>query len=402
MLLTIERLGHLGDGLASGVFVPGALPGEVVEGTPEGDRLRDVRIVTPSPDRVKPPCAHARACGGCAMQHGADPLVARWKEGIVATALRQQGVEAEVLPVLTSPPRSRRRATFHGRRTKGGSLIGFHARASATLIPTPDCLLVTPALRAVLPALAALTEAGGSRSGELALTVTETETGPDVAVTGGKPADAALRAALAGVAETHGLARLTWDGETVALRTPPRVTFGPARVDLPPGAFLQATREGEAVLVAAVTAAVAGAGRIADLFSGCGTFALPLARRAEVHAVEGEAAMAAALDAAARRTEGLKRVTAETRDLFRRPLEPDELARFDAVVIDPPRAGAEAQVARIAASRVAVVAMVSCNPATFARDARTLVSAGYRLGPVQPVDQFRWSPHVELAAVFRR
>jgi 23S rRNA (uracil1939-C5)-methyltransferase len=402
MIVTIDRLGHLGDGIAGEVFVPGALPGEVVEGTPEGDRLTDVRILTPSPDRVRPPCAHARACGGCAMQHAADPLVARWKEGIVATALHNQGIAADVLPILVSPPRSRRRATFHGRRTKGGSLVGFHAKASASLVPAPECCLVTPALRAALPALAAVTAAGASRTGELALTVTETLSGPDLAVSGGKPPDATLRATLAALAESHGLARLTWDGETIALRTPPRLRFGLASVDLPPGAFLQATAAGEAALLAAVREATSDARRIADLFSGCGTFALPLAGAAEVHAVEAEPAMVRALDHAARHTPGLKRITSETRDLFRRPLEPDELARFDAVVIDPPRAGAEAQVARLAASRVALVAMVSCNPATFARDARVLLSAGFRLGPVQPVDQFRWSPHVEVAAAFRR
>jgi 23S rRNA (uracil1939-C5)-methyltransferase len=402
MILTIDRLGHLGDGIAGSVFVPAALPGEVVEGTPDGDRLTEVKIIKPSPDRVRPPCAHARSCGGCTMQHAADPLVARWKEGIVATALQHQGIAAEVLPILTSPPASRRRATFHGRRTKGGSLVGFHTRGSATVVATPGCRLVTPGLRAALPALAAVTEAGAARGGEVALTVTETLSGPDLAVTGGKVLDGPLRAVLAGIAEAHGLARLTWDGETVALRAPPRLRLGPGLADLPPGAFLQATVEGEAALLARVAAAMEGARRIADLFSGCGTFALPLALRAEVHAVEADPAMAGALDRAARHTPGLKRVTTETRDLFRRPLEPDELARFDAVVVDPPRAGAEAQAERLAASRVPVIAMVSCNPATFARDARVLLAAGFRLGPVQPVDQFRWSPHVELSATFRR
>lgn len=402
MILTVDRLGHVGDGIAGQTFIPGALPGETVDGTPEGDRLTGIRILTPSTDRVKPPCAHAKSCGGCVLQHAADPLVARWKEGIVATALAHQGIAAKVLPILTSPSAARRRATFHGRRTKAGSLLGFHARASATIIPTPDCLLVTPALRATLPALHAVTQAGASRTAELALTVTETLTGPDLSVTGGKPLDSALRATLAGLAETHGLARLTWDGETLALRMPPRLRLGPATLDLPPGAFLQATAEGEAALRAQVVRATTGARRIADLFAGCGTFALPLAAQSEVHAVESDPAMTAALDRAARHTPGLKRITAETRDLFRRPLEPDELARFDAVVIDPPRAGAEAQAERLAASGVPVVAMVSCNAATFARDARLLLAGGYSLGPVQPVDQFRWSPHVELAATFRR
>jgi 23S rRNA (uracil1939-C5)-methyltransferase len=398
VILTVERLGHRGDGIGAGLFVPGALPGETVAGEAEGGRLRDVRILAPSPERVRPPCPHARGCGGCTMQHAADPLVARWKEAIVAGALEGQGLTAPVRPILTSPPRSRRRATFHGRRTRGGAIVGFHARGSAALVATPECLLVTPALRAALPGLAALVRAGASRGGELALTVTETATGPDVAVTGGKPAAAPLRRDLAAIAETHGIARLTWDGETVALRAPPRIALGPAQVELPPGAFLQATAAGEADLVAAVRAATAGAARIADLFAGCGTFALPLAAAAEVHAVEGDAAMAAALQRAARGAAGLRRVTVEARDLFRRPLEPDELAGFAAVVIDPPRAGAEAQTARIARARVPVVAMVACNPASFARDARLLAAAGYRLDWVQPVDQFRWSPHVELVA----
>ncbi len=402
MIVTVDRLGHHGDGIAGSLFVPGALPGEVVQGEAQGDRLTGIRILTPSPDRIRPPCPQAKSCGGCALQHASDPLVARWKEGIVATALRHQGLAAEVLPILTSPPRSRRRATFHARRTRGGALVGFHARGSASLVATPDCHLVAPALQATLPALAALAAAGAARGGELALTVTGTLTGPDVAVTGGKALDAGLRQALATVAGTQGLARLTWDGEPVAQAAPPRLRLGAAEVELPPGAFLQATAHGQQALTDAVLAATTGAARVADLFAGCGTFALPLAARAEVLAVEADPAMVRALDQAARRAPGLKRLTVQARDLFRRPLEPDELARLDAVVIDPPRAGAEAQVERLAASGVAVVAMVSCNPATFARDARILTAAGFAIGPVQPVDQFRWSPHVELVATFRR
>ncbi|MCC5983842.1 MAG: class I SAM-dependent RNA methyltransferase, partial [Rhodobacteraceae bacterium] len=196
------------------------------------------------------------------------------------------------------------------------------------------------------------------------------------------------------------LARLAWEGEVIALAALPAQTFGRAQVVPPPGAFLQATEDGEATLLAAVRGAVGDAARVADLFAGCGTFTLPLAERAEVHAVEGDAAMLAALDAGWRRAAGLKRVRTETRDLFRRPLLADELACFDAVVIDPPRAGAAAQVAELARAQVPVIAAVSCNPVTFARDARVLVAAGYCLQTVQVVDQFRWSAHVELAARF--
>jgi 23S rRNA (uracil1939-C5)-methyltransferase len=279
-------------------------------------------------------------------------------------------------------------------------LLGFHARGSDTLVAVPQCRLLHPELMKAFPALEALVMTGGSRKTELALTITRTLAGPDVSVTGGKPLDGQLRLELARVAETHGLSRLTWDKEVVALRTAPMQHMGRALVAPPPGAFLQATEEGESALIGAVQEAVGAARKITDLFAGAGTFALPLAATAEVHAVEGDAAMMAALDKGWRQAEGLKRVTTETRDLFRRPLEPDEFRHVAAVVIDPPRAGAEAQTRTLAVAKVPVIAAVSCNPVTFARDARILTEAGYRLDWVQPVDQFRWSAHVELAARF--
>lgn len=404
--LTIDRIGHLGDGRGQGpdgpVFVPQVLPGEVVEGTLQDDRLADVRIVTPSPDRVRPPCTHARTCGGCLMQHASDRFVADWKLQIVFGALAGQGLSAPLRPILTSPPRSRRRATLTGRKTKGGALLGFHARASDLLVAVPNCQLLHPDLIAAFPALEAMTRLGGSRSTELSLTVTRSLGGPDVSVTGGKPAEGDLSLELARIAEAHGLSRVTWNGEVLAIRTQPNQRFGRALVAPPPGAFLQATAEGEAALLAAVTEAIGPARRIADLFAGCGTFALPLAERGEVHAVEGEAAMVQALEKGWRGAEGLKRLQAETRDLFRRPLEPDELKGIDAVVIDPPRAGAEAQIERLAQTAVPVIVMVSCNPVTLARDARVLVQAGWRIDWVQVVDQFRWSAHVELVARLSR
>ncbi len=401
MRLTVERLGHHGDGIARGpegpVFVPGALPGEEVEGEVTGGRMAAPRILIPSAHRRKPPCPHARACGGCALQHADDGFVAEWKQAVVRQALTAQGLQAPFRALHTSPPRSRRRAALSARRTKAGVSLGFHMRGSDQLVAVPGCHLLHPDLLAAFPALEAITRTGASRKGELSLTATATLSGPDVAVTGGKPLDAALLQDLAALAEAHRIARLAWDGEPVALRVAPVVAMGRARVALPPGAFLQATAQGEAALLTAVREAIGPARRVADLFAGCGTFALPLAETAEVHAVEGEATLTAALSAGARSTPGLKAVTVETRDLFRRPLLPDEL-RVDAAVIDPPRAGAEAQVAEIARARVPVVAMVSCNPATFARDAKVLTAAGYRLDWVQVIDQFRWSTHVELAA----
>lgn len=406
MKVIIERLGHLGDGIAQGpdgaIYVPGMLPGEEVEGDLQGDQLADFRIVTPSVNRVKPPCAHAKTCGGCMMQHASDAFVAEWKLGIVKGALTGQGLEAPFRPIITSPPKSRRRATIAARRTKSGALMGFHARASDMVVDVPHCQLLHPDLIATFPGLEALVKLGGSRTAEVSLTVTRSLSGADVMVVGGKTLDSALQLELARVTETYGFARLAWNGETVALRTAPMQRFGKALVSPPPGAFLQATQEGERALLQAVALAIGPARKIVDLFAGVGTFALPLAERAEVHAVEGDGAMMAALEKGARNAEGLKRVTVETRDLFRRPLEDDEFKGVEAVVIDPPRAGAEAQMAVLAKSKVPVIASVSCNPISFARDAKLLIAGGYHLDWVQVVDQFRWSAHVELVARFSR
>lgn len=402
MKLTIERLGHLGDAVASGpegsLFLPGFLPGEQIEGDPENG----FRILTPSVNRVRAPCAHARTCGGCMMQHASNAFVAEWKLGIVQGALAGQGLTAVFRPILTSPPKSRRRATVAAKRTKSGAMIGFHMRGSDTLVAVPNCQLLHPDLIAGFAGLESIVKIGSSRVGEVAITITRSLSGMDVMVTGGKPLDSNLNLELARITEASGFARLTWNGETVALRTAPMQRFGRALVSPPPGAFLQATTEGEAALLASIVDAIGPARKIADLFAGVGTFALALAENSEVHAYEGEAAMIAALDKGARNTEGLKRVVAHTRDLFRRPLELDEFKGLDAVVIDPPRAGAEAQMTVLATSDVPVIASVSCNPITFARDAKILISGGYHLDWVQVVDQFRWSHHVEIVARFSK
>lgn len=398
MSLTVERLDLRGEGVAGALRVARALPGEQIEGDVVQGRIPRPRILAPAPQRVTPPCPHYRRCGGCALMHARDDFVAGWKQALVERALAAQGLSAPFRPILTSPPRSRRRATLAGRRLKSGAVVGFHDRASDSVTAVPDCHLLDPALIALLPALEAVTAAGASRKGALALTVTALQPGPDLAVRGGKPLDAALRIELAALADRAGLSRLTWGDEPVFQAAPPWLMMGRARVSPPPGAFLQATPHGEAALVAAACEAVAGARRVGDLFAGCGTFSLPLAESAEVHAVEGEGAMLTALEAGGRQAQGLRQISTETRDLFRRPLLPDELARFGALVIDPPRAGAAAQVEQVAAARVPVLAMISCNPTSFARDARVLVASGYRLDWVQVVDQFRWSAHVELAA----
>jgi 23S rRNA (uracil1939-C5)-methyltransferase len=397
----ILRLGHHGDGIAEGpIYAPLTLPGEVVTGEVEGQTLTDLRIVTPSEDRVAPPCRHFKTCGGCQLQHASDALVADWKLGVVRTALAAHDIDTDFRPIQTSAAQSRRRATYSARRTKKGAMAGFHGRGSDTVIEIPGCQLLDPAVLEGLPVAEALALAGTSRKASLAVSVTTTRAGLDVSVHNGKPLDGSLRQELAQLCDRLGLARLTWEDEVIAMRAPPVQRFGNADVVPPPGAFLQATPQGEAALVAAVREAVGTASPIVDIFAGCGTFTLPLAQHAEVHAVEGEAAMLDALDHGWRMAKGLKPVKTEARDLFRRPLLPDELAKAGAVVIDPPRAGAEAQVAELAQAKPPIIAYVSCNPVTFARDGATLIAAGYRLDWVQVVDQFRWSSHVELAARF--
>ncbi|SFB11517.1 23S rRNA m(5)U-1939 methyltransferase [Poseidonocella pacifica] len=399
----IERLGHQGDGIAAGpVFAPRTLPGEHVTGQLAGDRLSDIRIVEPSAERVAAPCRHYKSCGGCHLQHASDGFVETWKADVVRHALKAQGLEAPIRGVHTSPPQSRRRATFSARRTKKAALSGFHARASDVVIEVPGCLLVQPDVLRGREIAEELVQVGGSRKGELRVTVTSSEIGLDLAVEGGKPLDAALRMDLGQITQRVGIARLTWDDETVAMQSPPTQPMGRAHVAPPPGAFLQATPQGEAALLAAVREAVGPAGRIVDLFAGCGTFSLPLAERAEVHAVETAAPMLEALNGGWRYAHGLRKVTTEVRDLFRDPLVASELAAFGAAVIDPPRAGAESQTRELAQAGVPRVAAVSCNPGTFARDARILTEAGYSLDWIVVVDQFRWSPHVELAAAFSR
>lgn len=399
-MLTIESLTHLGMGRASDgqSLLPRVLPGEEVDVAQDGT----MRIVTPSVDRVAAPCRHFKSCGGCAMQHATDAFVAGWKRDIVGKAVQARGLSPDFREIATSPANSRRRAKLSGRRTKKGAMVGFHTRASDTLVQVPDCQLLTPALIASFPALEALTLLACSRKGEIDLTVTEAALGVDVLIATDKELTPQLRVELAALANQHGLSRLVWNDEPVVTINPPTQDFGGTFVVPPPGAFLQATKHGEVALLSAVKEITMGASRIIDLFAGSGTFTLPLARRVEVHAVEGEAAMLDALDRGWREGHELRRVTTETRDLFRRPLELDELRRFDAAVIDPPRAGAEAQIDTLAASDISTIAMVSCNPVTFARDAKTLVDAGFAMPWVQVVDQFRWSPHVEVIAPFTR
>lgn len=401
----VRRMGAQGDGVAEGpggpVFVPYALPGERVRGGLDGERLALAEILEPSPERATPECAHFGRCGGCLLQHWRHAPYLAWKRSLVVEALAREGLEAEVAPAVDAHGAGRRRVIFHARQYGARTVVGFAERKSHAMVALDGCPVLAPGLAAALPAARAVAQALAPRKKPLDLQVIATDTGLDMDVRGSGPLPPALLADLAALAERFGLARLTRHGELVLQRAAPVLAMGAARVALPPAAFLQATREGEEVLSQAVLAATQGAKRVADLFAGVGTFALRLAATARVFAAESHAPALAALQAAAH-APGLKAVSGEARDLFRRPLMAQELAAFDAVVIDPPRQGAEAQARELAAAKVGRLVYVSCNAATFARDARLLVDGGWRLGGVTPVDQFRYSPHVELVATFSR
>ncbi|MFB9263540.1 class I SAM-dependent RNA methyltransferase [Bradyrhizobium erythrophlei] len=407
--VTIDHVGHRGDGVASAhgrtVYVPYTLPGETIEidssGDPERPHLQ--RIVQPSPARIAPFCDYFEKCGGCAVQHWQDDAYRAWKRKIVVDTLAQAGIACEVAEIVDAHGLGRRRVTVHARRGADGELrTGFAAAGSHAIVAIADCPILDPALRGALDAARAVAEVLKPTNKPLDIQITAADNGLDVDVRGSGQVATATIAALSRIAEKHRLARLTRQGELVLMRSPPIVTMGSAQVTLPPGSFLQATAAGEATLAALVQDRCKRAKHIADLFCGVGPFALRLAVGARVTAFDSDAGAIAALQKAVTATKGLKPVKAEARDLFRRPLVVQELRDYDTIVFDPPRQGAQAQVTQLAASKVPTVVAVSCNVATFARDAKILIDGGYRIGGVTPVDQFRHTPHVELVARFTR
>ncbi len=407
--LTITRLGHRGDGIADTnvgpVFVPYALPGETVtvEAVPgHPDRRHLLHVDRPSHERVEPICKHFTHCGGCAMQHWSLAEYQLWKRGLVVEALAAAGLVAPVdEQIVDAHGRGRRRATLHARRGTHALLeVGFTAPRAHHIVAIDRCPILAPGLDGAIPAAWAVAEILKPVEKPLDIHATATGSGMDVDVRGSGPLTTGRGTALARVAEQHKLARLTRHGELVAQQSQPMLTVGRAQVPLPPGAFLQATAEGEAALARLVIEHVGSARRIADLFCGIGTFALRLAERARVAAADSDAAAIKALQGA--RGDGLKPIEAQQRDLFRRPFTAGELKTFDAVVFDPPRQGAEAQARELAKSAMPVVIGVSCDATTFARDARILVDGGYKLARVTAVDQFRYSFHVEIVAKFER
>ena len=409
--LVIDHIGHHGDGVAiaggSSIYVPYTLGGETVEVAPvpghHPDRRRLIKVEAASPARVAPFCPHFGVCGGCAIQHWEAESYRAWKRELVVTTLAQAGIDCEVAPLVDAHGRGRRRITLHGRiGTHDVLKVGYSAANSHDIIPIDRCPILDPHMSGAIEAAWAIAEPLISIGKPLDIQVTATDSGLDVDVRGTGPLSTGLIAKLSRIAEQHRLARLTRHGELVLMRTPPVIAIGTAQVALPPGSFLQATVEGEEKLAALVSGHCKRAKHVVDLFCGVGPFALRLAAKSRIAAFDNDAGAIAALHKAAASTSGLKPIKPEARDLFRRPLMPQELRDYDAVVFDPPRQGAQAQATQLAASKIPVVVAVSCNVTTFARDARILIDGGYRIEGVTPVDQFRHTPHVELVARFKR
>ncbi|CDZ41043.1 class I SAM-dependent RNA methyltransferase [Neorhizobium galegae] len=409
--VTINRLGAQGHGIANGedgpVYVPYALPGETLAIARNGDHGTVMSTSNPSPDRVAPPCRHfgpdSDACGGCSLQHLADAPYHAFKRNLVVEALKSKGLTPEVGELVIAHPGKRRRVVFSARKTEKELLLGFNRAETNHIVSIVECPIASPGIVARLEAIRAVGKALATGSETFRIAVLETLAGLDLAAEGLKPLDDKQRRLVTEtVLALKSIARVSANGEIVIELQKPLVDFGGVKVSPPPGAFTQATKQAEDAMAELVLSHVGKAKRIIDLFAGSGTFSLRLARIAKVHAVEGDEKSVKALDHAARNTQGLKPVSVEKRDLFRRPMMVSELKNYDAVVFDPPRAGAEVQMKELVRSGVKTVVAVSCNPLTLARDLRILVDGGYQIKAVTPIDQFLWSPHVEAVVLLQK
>ena len=411
--LEITRLGGQGDGIAETregqIFVPFTLPGDVVNAGVEKSRATLMSVLEPSADRAEPPCPHFgpdldnAGCGGCALQHMADAPNRAWKRDLVVAALEGCGITAEVADLVPCAPHSRRRVVFAARRTEKGAILGFNRAMSHQIVAIETCVIATPRIVEALPSLRRLATAVAVGKEAFHFSVLDAVPGLDIAVDAPfKLKEPDRLRIITAVRAEQPVSRLSFNGEILIEKQPPQLTFGSVVVSPPPGGFVQASAEAEIVMGELVSEHLKKSKRIIDLFSGSGTFALRLASHSHVHAVEADGPSLTALDKAARRAQGLKPVSVEKRDLFRRPMMLAELKAYQGLVFDPPRAGAEVQVQDIARSTIPRVAAVSCNPVTLARDLEILVKGGYKVVSVTPIDQFLWSSHVEVVALLER
>ena len=405
-IVTIDALGHRGDGIARSadgpIYVPFTLPGERVSVERSGERGKIVELLEASPQRVAPICRHFGTCGGCALQMLSLDATRRLKRDFVVAALAQQKLTPDVSQTTGVNPASRRRALMTALRVGQRVVLGYHERLSHRLVDIEECPVLVPAIASRLADLRALLLPLLPQRKSVRVIVLATAGGLDVALEGASAPEASRTIRLAETAEAAGVARLSIDGDPVLSLAEPALDVSGVPLVPPPGSFVQASAEAEAIMTKLVIEHVGSARRIADLFAGIGTFSIALARHAAVHAVEENEAALGALSSAVRRAPGLKPITIERRDLDQHPLAPQELERYGGIVFDPPRNGAKAQAAALAVSKAPLVAAVSCNPATFARDAHVLVEGGYKLERVVPVDQFVYSAETEVVGLFRR
>jgi 23S rRNA (uracil1939-C5)-methyltransferase len=404
--VTIERMGAGGDGIAAtsagSAYVPFSLPGEVANVALENGRATLVALLEPSPERIAPACRHFEECGGCTLQHWQDSAYRDWKRSLVHDALAGRGFAFTLDPLVPCAPQTRRRAVFAVRTSERGAVLGFNKHLSHELVDIAECPVTVPEIVSRLDDLRELVAVLGGGMKPFKLTVTSTASGLDIVASGCGAPDAAKRQALTALVIKKDFARLSSEGEIIVEPRKPIVQFGKVPVFLPAGGFLQATLEAEMAMSALVTGHLAKAKKTIDLFSGSGTFTFRMAEKSAVHAVEGEQSAVDAMDRSIRHVQGLKPVTVERRDLFRRPFLARELKPYAGLVFDPPRAGAEAQAIEIAKSTVSKVAAISCNPVTLGRDLSILIKGGYKIDRVVPIDQFLWSSHVEVVALLSK
>lgn len=404
--VVIDHIGASGDGVAKSltgsVYVAFTLPGEVVNIAHIDNRGTVMAIKKPSDQRVEPMCHHFEDCGGCSLQHWQDDAYQAWKRSLVVDALKGRGINIEVAPLIPCAPHTRRRVTLTARVTQRGQIVGFNRYQSHDLIAIDECPVARPEIVAKFADIRAICAILANHAKLFHITITSVENGFDVAVQGTGLPDDRLRQKLVTEALARSITRLSIDGEIIVEQAKPMIHFGSVAVQLAAGGFLQATSEAEVIMSNLVMQGLKKVKNACDLFSGAGSFSFRMAEKMNVFAVESDEAAISSLDRALREAKGLKTLTHETRDLFRRPLLAKELEKFDGLVFDPPRAGAEEQVKEIAKSTVSKVVAVSCNPVTLSRDLAILIEGGYRLESVTPIDQFLWSSHVETVAILTK
>ena len=403
--ILIDKVGSLGDGMGQlngqTVFVPDTLSGELVRASGEPPRMVLENILEESNNRIAPLCKHFGICGGCALQHMSDAAVLEWKRAEVKLAFSRTHIETKVEPCISSAAHSRRRVTFSALRTGGLVLLGFHRREGSEVLDIEHCPILMEKIESKFDQFRNVATTLIRGDEEIQIAVNACDNGLDLnLLLDQDPSEDMMAAFVRAFAKTQFL-RAAINGDVVVEKEKPFVSFGNARVIPPPGGFLQAVKDAETAMAAIVCGHLKNRKRVVDLFSGCGTFSLRLAENSRVHAVETQSDALSALMAASE-TDGLKSITSETRDLEELPLMASELKSFDGLCIDPPRAGAEPQIMEIAKASIRAIAYVSCNPTTLARDAAVLIKGGYILEKVTPIDQFVFSPHVEVVALFSK